>query len=293
MRRELPSMLQHGGFTLVELIAVIVVTGIMASAVVMFLVPAIESYVDARRRSQLTDLASVAIGRVSRDVRVAVPNSIRISGSNCVQMVPTIAGGRYRVAPDTLWDALHATQASAPLEGSQPISAIDVLSPLSMQPKSGDWLVINNQNGDDVYAGTNRVAIASVGAAPSTSLGVVRLTFASATQFPASDISGRFSIVADAEQSVVFQCVAPGTDMQGNGTGTLYRQIAPFSAAASGCPNPGGGAILASRVSACEFVYSPNQGATQQNGFLWIRLALQERGETVTLASGVHVDNVP
>ena len=53
------------------------------------------------------------------------------------------------------------------------------------------------------------------------------------------------------------------------------------------------GAVVASDVANCEFVYNPNQGATQQSGFVWMRIELSEANESVALAYGVHVDNVP
>ncbi|WP_319239731.1 hypothetical protein [uncultured Propionivibrio sp.] len=46
-------------------------------------------------------------------------------------------------------------------------------------------------------------------------------------------------------------------------------------------------------MSNCTFVYSPTTGMTSQNGLLWMRLELGLGGESVALAYGVHVDNVP
>ena len=49
----------------------------------------------------------------------------------------------------------------------------------------------------------------------------------------------------------------------------------------------------ANDVADCNFVYSANQSATQQNGFVWLRLELNRSGESIVMAHGVHVDNVP
>ena len=43
------------GFTLVELVMVITITGILAASLTIFLKPVIDSYFDTRRRADLTD----------------------------------------------------------------------------------------------------------------------------------------------------------------------------------------------------------------------------------------------
>ena len=61
----------------------------------------------------------------------------------------------------------------------------------------------------------------------------------------------------------------------------------------AGCPSVNSGHVLASHVLSCQFVHDPNQGATQQNGFVWLQLVLARSGERTTLAFGAHVDNAP
>ena len=90
------------GFTIVELVMVIVITGIIAATFTIFFKPAIDSYLGAKRRATLTDMADTALRRIGRDVRLAVPNSVRPFGNQCFELIPTIAGGRYRRASDTV-----------------------------------------------------------------------------------------------------------------------------------------------------------------------------------------------
>lgn len=273
--------MKQRGFTLLELVMVIMITGVIAASVVVFLKPAIDSYFSSRRRADLTDMADTALRRMAKDIRGAVPNSIRTVTTSCFQLVPTVAGGRYRGAPDTV------NGASVSFDSSVATNAFDVLSPLSQTPASGDWVVIGNQNGDDVYTGSSRGALSSV-TTPAATAGVARITLAAPTQFPVGSDSGRFVVVADAEQSVFYNCV-------GN---TLYRTKATFAAnqaATCGMTSGLNVKIVATDVApaGCTFVYDPNQGATQQGGFVWMHLTLSRDGEDVSLAHGVHVDNVP
>jgi MSHA biogenesis protein MshO len=286
------------GFTIIELVIVIVVTGIIAATLTAFFRPAVDSYLASRARADLTDQAETALRRMVRDVRVAVPNSIRTPGSQCFELIPTSTGGRYRSGPDTLNDAspCAASTCAAALDTTQPTTVFDVLSPLSATPAAGDWVVVGNQNPSDVYAGTNRGAVVSALPSPAAAFGRSRITINS-TQFPAGYDGGRFSIVPNAQRAVFYVCSgADGTlDATGNGKGTLYRLMNyGFNAAyPSACPATAGADVLATRVRSCTFVYDPNQGATQQNGFVWMQLEVARNNEAAHLAIGAHVSNAP
>jgi len=275
------------GFTLVELIMVIAITGVLAASIAVFFKPAIDSYFDTRRRADLTDIADTALRRMGQDIRHAVPNSIRSVSASCFQLVPTTTGGRYRMASDTVNDAPSplpcnpSASCSAPLDTSTATTVFDVLSPLTAMPAVGDWIVIDNQNTTDVYAGTNRAQITNV-ATPRPSDGLQRISINS-TQFSSGYDGGRFVVVADNAQTVFYSCV-------GN---KLYRSIATFSANPATTCAATTGAIVATDVASCTFVHDPNQGATQQSGFVWMKLVLNRSNESATLTHGVHVSNVP
>lgn len=285
LRSPLPSQL---GFTLVELILVLVITTIIGASVAVFLRPAINAYTDTRVRAGLSDMADTALRRMVRDIRQAVPNSIRAPSSNCFELVPATTGGRYRMGPD-------AANTAAYVDPSQPTTSFDVLSTLSATPAVGDFVVINNQNGNDVYAGTNRAAITGV-STPAATSGTMRIAMSGGLQVSPGYSGGRFLVVSSAQQSVFYVCSgADGTlDANGNGKGTLYRIKRNFTATyPSACPSTTGGDVLATRVRTCTFVYTPNQGATQQSGFLWMLLALAANRETAAESQGAHVTNAP
>jgi len=247
------------------------------------------AYADTFDRAALVDAADTALRRMQRDVQLAVPNSIRAPSPNCFEVVPTSDGGRFRTAPDTV------NAGSAVLDPATATTSFDVLTPLVSVPTAGDWIVVDNQNPSDVYTGANRAAVTLVNA-PAAALGRHRITVA-AKQFPLGYDGGRFVVVPDAQKAVFYVCSgADGTlDAAGNGRGTLVRlSNYGFDAAIpASCPGVAAGAVLATGVRSCRFVYDPNQGATQQNGFLSIQLELARHGETASLVLGAHVVNVP
>lgn len=277
-------MKHQRAFTLVELVVVIVLTGIIGVSMTVFFKPTIDAYFDARRRAELTDIADTALQRISRDVRSAVPNSIRTVGTACFEFLPTSTGGRYRMAGDI------ASAVDQPLDISQPATAFDVLSPLSAVPAVGDWVVIGNQNTNDAYTGTTRAQITAVGAGNAVREAALTV---GGHQFPPGYDGGRFVVVPNngGTPAVVYVCSGVGVDGNGNGTGTLSRVTRAFNGTLAACP--AGGAILATRVAACRFNYDPNFGATQQSGFVSLQLELREAGERVAMSYGVHVSNVP
>ncbi|MEX8495148.1 prepilin-type N-terminal cleavage/methylation domain-containing protein [Sphaerotilus sp.] len=287
------------GFTLLELLLVIVIGGIMAASLTVFFRPAFDSYLATRNRADLSAQADAALRRLVDEVRLAVPNSVRSPGSQCVEMVPTMAGGRLRMAADTVNDSspgcTPSASCSAPLDTTALTSALDVLTPLSTMPAPGDWLVVGNQSPNDVYSGSNRAAITTI-STPNPAFGLVRLAI-NPTQFPLGYDGGRFSVVSAGQQAVFYVCSgADGTlDASGTARGTLVRLSGyGFNASyPSACPSVVGGQTVLTGLSHCTITYDPNQGATQQNGFVYLQLDLTRRNESVSLVVGAHVSNVP
>ncbi|QRX82842.1 type II secretion system protein J [Glaciimonas sp. PAMC28666] len=269
------------GFTLIEAIVVITITGILTAVVAVFIRGPIQGYFDLERRVAITDTADTALRRIGRDLRLALPNSIRIVGTSplCLEYLPTVSGGQYR-----------SEAPGAPLDFTTPTTSFDVLSLLNPVPSNGDQLVIYNLGipGADAYAGQNRATIAS---ATATSI-----TLASATLFPLSSPGDRFQVVPAAQQAVFYVCTNSGTgvDATGNGNGNLYRlsNYGINAAAPTSCPAiPANTPMLAQNISNCVFTYSA--GVTQRDSLISVRLAVTRKNETASLYDAIHVSNSP
>lgn len=288
------------GFTLVELVAVIAITGLVAAALAVFLPPAFGAFAAQDTRARLAADADRALRSLRQELRTAVPNSVRSPGTQCLEFIPTSAGGRYRLGPDTVADSAPGCSpgpgCAAVLDSTgAATTAFDVLSPLASAPAVGDWVVVGNQNPGDVYGGANRAAITGV-AVPAATQGLLRLSVAATAFAPGYD-GGRFVVVPQAQQAVFYVCSGADGNLgaQGQGLGTLYRLAGyGFNAAApAACPATTGAAVVASGVRRCRFVYDPAVGATPQNGQVSMEIELAQGGESVSLLLSAQVANTP
>jgi len=279
VRLRLPNRLsRYGGFTLIEVIIVIVITGVIAAVVAIFIPKPVQGYFDSVRRAQLTDSADLVLRRIARDVQTALPNSIRSGDANnyFLEFLPVRSGGRYRSSPDGGTNALDTSSASD--------VDFDVLGP-GVAIENGDSIVIYNtgQTGADAYAGGNRRAVnGTFGTA------VASIVF-SGGQFPRDSPSRIFQVIST---PVTYACDATN--------GVLWR----FSGYAmqSAQPTTIGSAPLMSGARLANNVVCPSSGTDLGTGFVvrnadglvGLRIHLRDaNGEEVRLYREVHVDNTP
>ena len=96
--------LTQTGFTLVELVITVVLIGILAVGAIRFITTSVEGYVDTAERQQLATAGLIAAEKVSRELRQALPNSIRPRDGesfpdSCVEYIPVEDGTDYIEIP--------------------------------------------------------------------------------------------------------------------------------------------------------------------------------------------------
>jgi len=95
------------GFTLIELILVIIILGIMSVGIAGFITLTTQTYLNVSDRDELLGNTRFVIERLNREIRNAVPNSVRVKNSNsmqCIEFVPIEASTTYiniPVAPES------------------------------------------------------------------------------------------------------------------------------------------------------------------------------------------------
>lgn len=288
-----PSWRRMAGFTLVEMVIVIVITGILAAVVAIFIRAPVQGYFDTVRRAELTDQADLALRRITRDVRLALPNSVRLStvdNVHYIEFIMTRSGGRYRDPSDgsTGGDFLSFSSAAD--------LSFDVHGPLPAMTPGLDFLVVFNLGPGnapanayatgDTCASCNRARINGVAGNTVT---LAANPFASQAP-PLSSPNGRFQIVPGDVRAVTYSCSVAGA-----AAGNLTRQWNYGFFAAQPTPPAGGSQALLATGANCAVSYAPAIGG--RHGLLEIRLSLSAgtgaEVETVVLQQQIRVDNAP
>ncbi len=300
--RHSPHRFHSAGVTLIELAITIALVGIVSALIVQFVAP-VRSYIDSSRRAALADTADTALRRIGRDVRLALPNSVRVATDGTTTYLEFLlvrTGGRYRYEAGTGTDC-GGTTADDALSFSASDTCFTSIGniPNSSDVTINDYAVVFNlptgTDKADAYqaacgAACNKAQITTQPLAAGT--GGHRIDFAGGNTFTYESPGRRFFII---EGPVTYACSpspAGGTLTRHSGY-AINAALAPPPAA----PPGGAGALLASRVTTCTITYDASVAAAGA-GLLTmsLRLSMQDsRGDTenVNLYHAVHVNNVP
>ena len=288
------------GFTLVELVIVIVITGIVGAMVAMFIRLPVQGYIDANARAALADLADTATRRMARDIRLALPNSVRVTGNGrYLELLLTKSGGRYLaeddppgLGPVLAFDA--GTPVPNPLQftivGAPPANSGGTVQAVA----AGDFIAVYNLgiNLPDAYScasdpqGCNLARVAAVNGSTVTLESNPFL----AQAVPQPSPTRRFQVVTT---PVTYVC-DPASRTLRRYSRYAIAALQPADTAAAPLSGAGVQALLADQVQSCLFSYSAL--ANQQRGLVSVMLQLGATGSntgTVTLVQQVQVNNTP
>lgn len=163
---KLPMRKKSSGFTLIEVVTVIVILGVLSAATTSFIRLSTQIFSETTARDQLISSARFAIERLNREVRNALPNSLLLSESGkCLEFTPIIESTIYTdipVAPEMPTDKIKVIQFMKELDSNwhaivYPLTPRDVypLTPSNTDKthavnsidKTGDeWVITLNNN---------------------------------------------------------------------------------------------------------------------------------------------------
>jgi MSHA biogenesis protein MshO len=288
--REAP-MPNCDGFTLVELVVTLSVSIVVVAFSAMFISAPVAGFTDQARRLRLVDAADTALRRMSRDVRRALPNSVRTTMSGSVvalEVLESIDGARYRERPPGS-PAQRLDLAAA--DGS-----FNVIGPFTQIAKpfssTSHYLAIYNVGvpGADAYALTDVITPAGsqIDIAADTFAGEDRVTLSPPFRFRYGSPTQRVYLV---EGPVTYLCDPIAATLTRYSGYAIAPSQSDRDSSAELLSAGATASLMADRVTACGFTYTP--GTAERAGLVTLEITIAEQGELVRLLAQVHVDNAP
>ena len=258
------------GFTLVELIVVLLLISILSVMAGQGIVAPVVQYIDLSNRAALVNNSESFVRRIQRDIHHALPNSIRVSSDGkSLELLHVVDGGRYL-------GGSGVNTGRNPLDFSAEDDSFESLTPLQKEPEEGWFVVIYNTSatgnyGNGYIANGNK---AEVGSGSTAALIQLKTPF----RFPTESPLHRFFIV---DSAVSYVCR----------DGQLQRfvgyDIKPnLSSVPDGMFEP-----VVDTVSTCQFSYNP--GTFQRGGFVSVNFTLEKGKDSVAFYQQFHVFNSP
>ncbi len=273
-------MLQHKGFTLIELIVTMVISGIVALLLVNIISVPMEGFSDMKRRAELVDIAEITLHRMSREIRQALPNSIKITQTGTVTAIAflhTLDGGRYARSGSHVFAAKQAISEFLITKALNNINDATVKS-------SPYYVVVYNlgQTGADAYQGDNISQISALPLSPD-----IKIDF-DTFSFPFASPNDRFMIV---DQAISFICDT------GTGELRLYQAYNFRDDQSGGDSTPtdsSQGSLIANKITACNFKYNP--GNINHPALVTLEITISDSNassEKISLLNQVFIENQP
>jgi len=286
---------QQKGFTLIEIIISIIIVGIISSVVSMIVGNYLENYDTVSRRTIMQTSAQLAIERISREIRNALPNSICIpnaASTSCTPKTPPDKvsfikikdAGYYQDSKGIYPDGTTARQVLS-ISPASTSTQFDIVSGIDLRVAANDYVAIYNINNAAIYTGNNMAKITSApqlmdvdGVAGDD---IIRLTIDS-TSFPLHSPQRRVHITEP--YTTIFYL--DGRDLKL--AKSLDFDNALFNPAT---PDPDKIYLLLENVESLSFNF--NAGSPQRAGLLHIDLTVEDEGERIHIIHETHVYNAP
>lgn len=253
------------GFTLIELITMIVIVGILAVIGTQFIVRSAESYDITQKRALLVNTGRQALERMSRELRGALPYSAKrlASGAGeCIKFMPIAGEGHYRnpIVAGVSQSEVNTTFYRVEVHQAR-YAALAAL----------DYTELN------LGALSSLAALGSVIAPPSSGSG--SLALAGGHQWRRNSANQRFYLLDNPRAF----CLLGGELRYFNNVGIAEETVPPS----------GGSTLMAHHVTAEGVGFSVGLDTVTNRSLVTLSMRFFRRNESVALKQEVALRNVP
>jgi MSHA biogenesis protein MshO len=292
MRYQTVGARYHLGFTLIEVITVVVILSIVAVLGSTFVATSVESYDRVQQRSKLINRARQSIERVTRQLRSSLPYSLRLSNDAsglCIEFMPVAGGGNY-LGPDYDADGI-ADQEELPDvgNGAVPGAAYAVITaPFDINIGASQHLTVGAMAAPELYSAAVPSSREEIGAIGATA--IVSVPLNGAHRFLRNSINQRFFVLDNPGRF----CITGSQLFYYDSYGMPIDGLADI---ANGQPGGSTASLLADNIGDVTGItpFQLSAGTQDRNTVVSITLPFNSRDgkETIELKQSVMIRNVP
>lgn len=273
-------------FTLVEMVTVLLLLSILMVGTVRYITHSSEGYAIAVRASDLAAHGRLAVERLQRELRNALPGSVRTDVPQCIEFLPVIAGSQYLDVPDA--DGAN-TALDFPESGGGPAATqFSVVTP-AVDVSAAAFVAVFPVSAAQVYSLSSSASVNAFSgiAANGGSTRISDVTMADSHRFPNGSPTRRVYFTG----SPVSWCVL--TAAFGASAGQLRRYSGYGFNVVQAQPALASSTVVSTGIDTTSPVFTYHPGSPERSAIVQVSMQIARTDQVLTLSHEVQMRNAP
>lgn len=279
-------MKAFSGFTLVEMVTVLLLLSILMVGTVRYITSTADGYALSVRSSDLAAHGRLAVERLQRELRNALPGSVRTDVAQCIEFLPVVGASQYLDVPDA--DGANAALDFPEMGGGPAAAQFSVLTP-QVDVSSAAYVAVYPVATNQVYSLSTSASLNAFSsiAANGTSTRISDVAMADSHRFPHGSPARRVFFTG----SPVSWCVL--TAAFGASAGQLRRYTGYGFNVVQAQPALASSEVISEGIDTTNPVFTYHPGAPERSAIVQVTLQIARADQIMTLSHEVQIRNAP